>query len=177
MNTNLTCSQVMALINFYIEGKLNPILKKYVDLHIQNCNFCRRKVEELKHIFRQYDIAKNDTQNNNEINDNIDKELIKNLSAYMDNELNSTDNIRIKKITISNPNARKKLESMYRFQKLLHSAYRKTKNDIKTDYAKSIVSCITDNSEEYVTMYFKTVAVLFVVILFGILFGFLYLYF
>ena len=32
MNKELTCQQVSALINFYIEDKLNPRLKEYVNL-------------------------------------------------------------------------------------------------------------------------------------------------
>ena len=40
-----------------------------------------------------------------------------NLSAYIDNELDDKENIRIRKITISNPIARKDLEEMYAFKK------------------------------------------------------------
>ena len=177
MNTNLTCSQVMALINFYIEGKLNPKLKKYVDLHLQNCHSCRQKVEELKQVYIQYDILKhNNTLNDTQVENKNDRELIKNLSAYIDNELSSDDNIKIRKITISNPNARKRLESMYKFQKLLHCAYNRTKNNIKTDYSKNIMSYIRDTSEEYSTDYFKKIAVIFIFIVFCILACFFYLY-
>ena len=54
---------------------------------------------------------------------NTDKQFIKELSAYVDNELDTSENVRIKKITISNPTARQRLESMYNYQKLMHSAY------------------------------------------------------
>ena len=47
MNKDLTCNQVSALINFYIEGKLNPRLKKYVDLHLEKCQNCRKKIQDF----------------------------------------------------------------------------------------------------------------------------------
>ncbi len=177
MNSNLSCNQVEALINFYIEGKLNPALKKYVDLHLQSCPKCRKKLEELKSILLKYDSLKPiEKSQNSEQNIEENKELVKNLSAYIDNELNTNDNIKIKKMTISNPQTREKLEKMYRFQKLMHAAYEKTKNEYKIDYAKNIVSLITDNSE-YSTTYFKKILILFFILVIAIFAGFLYLYF
>ena len=35
MNKDLTCQQVSALLNFYIENKLNPRLKEYINLHLE----------------------------------------------------------------------------------------------------------------------------------------------
>lgn len=176
MDTNLTCNQVMALINFYMNGELNPTLKKYVDLHISKCPNCHKKFQELKKILMKYDeqnsnikILENETINN--------KQLIKKLSAYIDNELNTDDNIKVKKMTISNQNARKKLESMYKFQKLMHSAYEKTKNEVKADYSKNIIAMITDKTEDYTTTYFKKIVLLFLIIITAIITGFLYLYF
>lgn len=176
MDTNLTCNQVMALINFYIKGELNSTLKSYVDLHISKCPHCSKKFQELKKILMKYDeqnsnikISEKEALNNNQ--------LIKKLSAYIDNELNTDDNIKVKKLTISNQNARKKLESMYKFQKLMHSAYEKTKNDVKTDYSKNIIAMITNRTEDYTTTYFKKIILLFLIILTAIITGFLYLYF
>lgn len=98
------------------------------------------------------------------------------LSAYIDNELNSNENIKIKKMTISNPTARKELETMYRFKKLLHSAYERTKSDSKYDYSKNIVNKIQDNYE-YSTTYFYKLAAIFIILISAIIGGFIYLYF
>ena len=92
MNKNLTCNQVAALINFYIENKLTPALTKLVDAHIKKCPTCRKKIAELKKILFEYD----ELNINNDINDKkseteSNKRLLKNLSAYIDNELNSID--------------------------------------------------------------------------------------
>ena len=43
MKKELTCNQVSALINFYLENKLNPKLKEYVDKHLEKCPNCKKK--------------------------------------------------------------------------------------------------------------------------------------
>ncbi len=173
MNKDLTCSQVAALINFYITGQLNPRLKEYVNLHLEKCPVCRKKIQELQKIFAKYNGIKNTAQNEKE---EVKTEFINNLSAYMDNELNQNENIKIKKMTISNPAARKELETMYKFKKIMNSAYEKTKNDTKFDYSKDILSKIQDTNE-YTTDYFYKLAAAFVIVTMAIIGGFIYLYF
>lgn len=173
MNKDLTCNQVSALINFYIEGKLNPRLREYVNLHISKCPACRKKIEELQKIlntFKAARVANDDTQKQSS------PELINRLSAYVDNELNFDENIKVKKLTISNPAARKELETMYKFKKVMQSAYEKTKNDIKFDYSKSVLTRIQDEAE-YSTSYFYKLSAVFVVLILAIIAGFIYLYF
>ena len=79
-------------------------------------------------------------------------------------------------MTISNPTIRKELENMYKFKKIIHSAYEKTKNDTKYDYSKNIMSNIQDNPE-YTTTYFYKIATIFVLLITAIIGGFIYLYF
>lgn len=171
MDINLNCNQVEALINFYIEGKLAPSLKSEMDEHISKCSKCRQKIEQLKNVLSQYESKNYKTQN-----ENLSHEFISKLSAYIDNELDTTDNVKIKKITISNPSARKRLESMYSYQKLMHSVFEKTKNNTKFDYSKNIVSAL-NKSADYNTTYFRNIIILFCIIILAIISGFVYLYF
>ena len=177
MNKDLTCQQVSALLNFYIENKLNPRLKEYINLHLEKCPKCRKKIEELRKILSKY---KKDNSNlkviNNEISNNLPEESLRRLSAYIDNELNQNENIKIKKMTISNPNARKELETMYKFRQVIHSAYEKTKNDNRFDYSKNIISKIQDTTD-YTTDYFYKISAIFVLLITAIIGGFIYLYF
>ena len=62
-----------------------------------------------------------------------------NLSAYIDNELPSEENIKIKKFTINNQNARKDLEESYHIRKLMHESMKKTENEAKIDFSKNIL--------------------------------------
>lgn len=173
MNKELNCNQVSALINFYIEGKLNPRLKKYVDLHLTKCPNCKKKIQDLTRILNNFkDLRKDITTDKNE---ELNKNFVRNLSAYIDNELNSNENIKIKKITISNPAARKELETMYKFKQLLHSSYEKTKNESKYDYAKDIMAKIQE-FPDYTTTYFYKLACVFIAIIISIIGGFIYLY-
>lgn len=170
MDINFNCTQVESLINYYIEGKLAPTLKESLEEHLGKCPQCRKKIEQLQKIMYQY-------KQKEDINKaNTDKQFIKELSAYVDNELDTSENVRIKKITISNPTARQRLESMYNYQKLMHSAYERTKNNIKFDYSKNVVSMLNENTD-YTTIYFKNLAVVIVFLLVAIVTGFLYLYF
>lgn len=176
MKNELNCNQVSALINFYLENKLNPKLKKYIDKHIEKCPNCKKKINELKNILAKYKIKTTQSEKCEEFEQQLPQNFVYSLSAYIDNELNTNENIKIKKITISNPTARKELETMYKFKRLLHNAYEKTKNDSKYDYSKNIVSKI-QNNYEYTTNYFYKLAVLFVLLISAIVGGFIYLYF
>jgi hypothetical protein len=171
MKKSLTCNQVFALINFYLEDKLTPILKNAVENHLSQCPSCKNKISELKKILNQFEVktpvmAKVDPQ----------VEHVDSLSAYMDNELNNSDNIKIKKMMIANSNLRQELETMYKFKKLLHSAFNKTKNEMKTDYSKEVLSKIYE-SNPYSTTYFYKIACVFIFLISAILVGFVYLYF
>ena len=169
MDIHFTCAQVEALMNYYVEGKLAPSLAEFVNEHIKHCPKCQKKIERFENKSAQ-------NHNKSITEREPDRELIGSFSAYMDNELDTSENVKIKKIAISNPSARQKLESMYKFQKLIHQAYEKTKNDTKFDYSKSIMAVIND-TPDYSTTYFRSIAILFVLLLMAIIIGFIYLSF
>lgn len=171
-NKELTCNQVAALINFYIEDKLNPRLKELIENHLAKCPACRKKITELQKILRTFH---NKPEYKTENSKTVDNEFITKLSAYVDNELNTDENIKIKKMTISNPAARKELETMYKYKKFMHSAYEKTKNSSKYDYSRDIIANLQDNTD-YTTNYFYKLIAAFFVILIMIISGFVYLY-
>ena len=174
MNKNLTCYQVISLINFYISGEINDTLKDYVESHLAKCPKCKKKVDELKSILLKYDNIKSGIikEHNNNL---LAPYYIDNLSAYVDKELAPEENIKIKKLTISNPKARRQLEELYKFRKIMQYAYEKTKSNAKFDYSKTIMSQIL-NSEEYTTAYFYKLLILFCALIIGIITGFVYLY-
>ena len=62
-----------------------------------------------------------------------------NLSAYIDNELNSDESIKVKKFTINNKNARKELQENYNLRKLMKNSFKKTKYETRQDFSKSIL--------------------------------------
>ena len=91
------------------------------------------------------------------------EEFKNNLSAYIDNELDNEENLRIKKIAISNPLARQDLENIFTFKKLLHYSYEKTKNDMKSDYSKAIANYMKQElkHEGIIDPFYRIIALLF----------------
>ncbi|MFI3300467.1 MAG: zf-HC2 domain-containing protein [Candidatus Gastranaerophilales bacterium] len=146
MQYQLTCTQVGALITYYIEDKLSSKLNDFVSKHLENCPSCKAKYEAMKTIIDKYSKLKteaNTQANANSINpfdNNQYEEFKKNLSAYIDNELSDDENVKIRKVTILNPLARHDLEEAYKFKKLLHASFDKTRNEIKEDYSRYITN-------------------------------------
>jgi anti-sigma factor RsiW len=137
MNTELTCSQVSALMSFYMENKLSSALNQHIQRHLDTCPSCAQKYENFQKIIDKY---------NNVIDDEYEvqfkqyDEFKLNLSAYVDNELESSENIKIKKVVISNQHARQDLEDLYTLRQHLHSAFEKTKSDVKIDLSRQILA-------------------------------------
>ncbi len=147
MQYNLSCEQVTALLTFYAEEKLSAKLSSYVKAHLENCPECREKYIQLQNILKRF----NEIQNEEIANPYVTKQYEDfklNLSAYVDNELDDLENIKIKKIAISNPLARQDLEDIYTYKKLLHTSFEKTKNELKTDYSKSVICQLQEECSE-----------------------------
>ncbi len=142
----LTCAQMDVLISFYIDGDLSSALKAQVEEHMKNCATCRAKYDIIKSMI-------SDLKNNFDLESEpaVTKpystkvtsqqyRLFKNdLSAYIDNELPSDENIKIKKFTINNAQARQDLEDSYNIRKLLNDSFRKTKAEARHDFSKNVL--------------------------------------
>lgn len=175
----LNCNQVVTLLTFFIEGKLSRKLSANVEHHLNTCPNCREKYIKLRKILENYAGIKNKINEEEII---IDEEEFKtpqyqifkdNLSAYIDNELSDDDNIKIKKIAIANPLARKDLENIYSFKQLLQSSFNRTKSSMKQDYTRKTLSQLSINTEaepeEWLNKIIMAFACLMIFILFGII--------
>ena len=171
MQHQLSCEQVTALLTFFAEEKLSNKLAQYVREHLENCPECMEKYKQLKKILNRYIEIQSETEES--VYQTKQYEDFKsNLSAYVDNELNDFENIKIKKFAIANPLARQDLENIYTFKKLLHSSFERTKNELKTDYSKSITYQIQQESltENNFDPFLKLSAAFFIMVSF-IVFG------
>ena len=54
MESNLNCNQVITLLTFYIENKLDNSLSRAVKVHLENCPACMEKYNKLKQIFQNF---------------------------------------------------------------------------------------------------------------------------
>lgn len=144
----LTCAQMDVLISFYIDGDLSKTLKNQVEEHLKECATCRAKydiiksmITELKDSFETQEefVPKEASQNNYSCTSQQYRLFKNNLSAYIDNELDSDESLKIKKFTINNKNARKALENSYNIKKLMNDSFQKTKSDAKQDFSRSVL--------------------------------------
>ncbi len=160
MKNKITCKQIQAILPFYLKGRVNPALTEIIEEHLATCPHCKELY--LKAFDEYNDFAFIDVETAAEDEDNerfATKEYAnfkKKLSAYLDSELEDNETIRIKKMTISNPLARKDLEDMYLFKRLLHSSFERTKENCKHDFSKLIVKKL-DDQNFYQTDYFMKI--------------------
>lgn len=154
MHHELNCNQVVTLLTFYIENKLDETLSICVREHLNSCEHCREKYLKLKRILENFSAIKSkisEEEEDIEIKEYETEQYRRfkaNLSAYIDNELSDNENIKIKKIAISNPLARKDLEEVYAFKQLLHSSFNKTKSELKQDYARRTLEKMYDTPQK-----------------------------
>lgn len=170
MTINLTCTQVSALLSFYIDDKLSCQLKQFVEAHLATCPTCRAKLDALQNMVRSLkEVHGKLADIKHESHENPDTDQYNNfktnLSAYVDNELSNEESIKIKKYVISNAKAREDLENMYKLKKVLSNSFEKARNDAKDDYAKYILRRIDIHEEVYGPDSFAKVVALFIVIL------------
>lgn len=147
MQYNLSCEQVTALLTFYAENKLSAKLSGYVKEHLDKCPKCREKYMQLQNLLKRFNEIQNEEIENPYITKQYE-DFKTNLSAYIDNELDDLENIKIKKIAISNPLARQDLEDIYTYKKLLHTSFEKTKNELKNDYSKAVICQLQEECSE-----------------------------
>jgi len=149
----LTCEQVLGLLSFYVEKKLSPNLMKEVEYHLNVCKSCKTEYFNLINILnncneKNSQIAISDINNDDGYSKLQYKVFMDNLSAYIDNELDDDENIKIKKISIINQNARQELENMLYFRYLLQSAFDMTKLRLKKDYSAEIVNSLYNTKKK-----------------------------
>lgn len=156
----ITCAQMDVLISFYLEGDLSKQLKEKVEEHLKKCSICKTKYEiiksmlnDLRNTFNEND--DDEKQKTNHFSSNSSSQAISqqyrvfknNLSAYVDNELTSEENIKIKKFAINNKNARQDLEDVYNIRRIMNESFDKTRTDLKQDFSKDIVKQLDINGE------------------------------
>lgn len=154
----LTCTQMDVLISFYIDGDLSKALKAQVEEHLKNCPNCRAKydiiksmITDLKCCFKKEEEPEKTFQNATTQATSQQYRVFKNnLSAYIDNELDGDENIKIKKFTINNKKARQDLENSYNIRKLMNDSFRKTKAETRQDFSKNVLKQL--ELEEEATM-------------------------
>ena len=144
----LTCAQMDVLISFYLDGDLSKSLKQQVEEHIKSCATCKAKFEIIKSMLTDLKNCLDfDNETNKEEITSYNKDATSthyrifqnNLSAYIDNELPSSENIKIKKFAINNTKARQDLEDTFNIRRLMNDSFKKTKSEVRQDFSRNII--------------------------------------
>lgn len=143
MKEKLVCSQVIALISYYLDGKTNYQVTNFIQTHLCECKSCREKYEMMAKIFDDFNSAKTKIDEV-EVQKTVPISFYSNsfkekMSAYLDSELSDDEKLRFKKYAIANPPVRLELESMYKIKNALNHSFEKTKNDFDDDFSRDII--------------------------------------
>ncbi len=155
----ISCNQFEGLISFYLNNELNETLKEAFEEHLKECPTCHIRynmlnsiITDLKDSYNQIIVEENSNmnifENISECIDNVEKDDIqlRELSAYIDNELDDDASIKMHRNIIAKPFLRKKLESLYNLRKIMNNEFDAQKNKLRNDYSKSIVRGLDANS-------------------------------
>lgn len=152
----ITCLQMDVLISFYIENELSEGLRNKVEEHLNSCETCRAKYNIISSLLCELkDYEDENSQSSSEFSTHTYpsihyNEFRNNLSAYMDNELPPNENIKIKKLTINNQQARRELEDSYNIRRLMKESFKKTKESAKEDFSKKVMKQLSlGSSNDY----------------------------
>lgn len=173
----LKCSQVLSLLTYYVEGKLSEPMSRSIEYHLNTCAECRKKYVKLKQILNNFSDIKNKIESDDNVEESVyntpQYQSFKNmLSAYVDNELTDGENLRMKKIAIANPLARRDLENVYAFKQLLQSAFEKTKSDMRFDFVKNTLSQLPIHNERFkINLQFYRLVSFFAIIILFVIWG------
>ena len=137
-------------MHFYLNNELSTNIKLAFERHILECKSCREKYNTFKNIItdlrESYKEIKH-IQSKTIHHTPKEESLNSAISAYIDNELDINENIKIKKMIISKPDIRNKIEKINALQTLLKESFNKTQPE--QDYSKKILRKIysTNNRE------------------------------
>jgi hypothetical protein len=143
------------LISFYIENELSEGLRSKVEEHLNNCETCRAKYNIISSLLCELKDYEDENSQSSEFSTHTYPSIHYNefrnkLSEYMDNELPPSENIKIKKLTINNRQARRELEDSYNIRRLMKESFRKTNESAKEDFSKKVMKHLSfENSNDY----------------------------
>ena len=159
MNKKMTCKQVQAILPFYLKGRVNPTVSGMIEEHLQSCPTCKEiYIKAFEQEDAEFDFVDSLINSQNDDEQYVTKEYAnfrKKLSAYLDSELEDSENIKIKKMTVTNPLARKDLQNMYNFKRLLHSSFDRTKENCHYDFSKNIIRLLNKENPQKVDNFFR----------------------
>ena len=139
---SMTCENFEELMHLYLDGELSEQLGVSFEAHMKVCKSCRCKYVAFSKIIM--DLRESYATSSLVLNKPVEREVANQedtdicISAYVDNELDMTDTVKVRKMVVGHPNLRNKIEKIYSLQDLLKESFKNTQPS--KDYSRGLLS-------------------------------------
>lgn len=149
MTNKTTCKKVSAMLSLYIDNKISSQQKIFIENHLNNCKECYQKylylksmIKDLKASYKQVLELTIKKEQHKMFLIREHEKFQKNVSAYIDNELDAKESYEFRKYLMKSKNAQNDLKNMYLMQKKLNKCFEETKNTTSPYVFKNIIKSI-----------------------------------
>ena len=165
MDNKIVCKRVSSMLSLYIDNKVTEHEKAFIETHLSVCESCYNKyvylkslIKSLKDSYRQIMELSQKKQEQNNFSIREHEKFMKNVSPYIDNELDAQECYEFRKYLTKSKAAQKELKTTYLLQKELKSSFDKVQkrasNAISRNVIKSIKVTSLHNSERFLHNFF-----------------------
>ena len=165
---NLICKKVISLLAMYIENKLDAEDRFFVENHFLNCPSCYQKYLEMKKIINnlhfEYEklLSEFEKIEADKIFNIREYEIFyKNISPYIDDELNYDESVQFRRYLLKSKSARSELANAYNLKNNIKHSVILFKDSLNINFPKKIIKRLqTENKEPFELVYKKATIVL-----------------
>ena len=174
MTEDITCKKVSALLSQYIDNKVTPQERTFIEEHIAMCPDCYKKfiylrnlINSLKDSYKKVMEMALTRQKRTAFSIREYEKFKMNLSPYIDNELEGEEGYEFRKYLMKSRIAQKELKNTYLMQKHLHNSFEKVKGGLDVDFSKQIIADFHQEGTNWRRQRFIKAAILAGLVLFG----------
>lgn len=161
-----TCKKVVSMLSLYIENKLEPEDKVFVENHFLVCGDCYQKYLEMKEIINnlhfEYEKLLNEferLESNNMFNIREYETFYKNISPYIDDELCYDESIKFRKYLLKSKSARAELASAYGLKNNIRTSVAAFKDSVNVNFSGKIIKKLQDERRDTFDNVYRRAAV------------------
>lgn len=161
-----TCKKVVSMLSLYIENKLEPEDRIFVENHFLICSDCYQKYLEMKEIINnlhfEYEKLLNEferIETNNMFNIREYEMFYKNISPYIDDELCYDESIKFRKYLLKSKPARAELASAYGLKNNIRTSVNAFKDSVNINFSKKIIKQLQDERRDTFDNIYRRAAV------------------
>ena len=164
---NSECKKVMSLLLLYIENKLNNEEHSFIENHFKYCESCYSKYIEMKDIVKNlhFEYEKllqefDKVEANKEFNIREYEKFYRNISPYIDDELNYDDCIKFRKYLLKSKSGRRDLANAYNLKNSIKNSVAMFKDNLNINFSKKIIKKLKEENQYSFDAVYQRAAIL-----------------